>query len=96
MKCVMCKHGDTHPAKVTVILQRDDSTIIIKAVPGDVCENCGEYHLSEAVTKKTLAMAEEAVMSGAELAVLGYSNRHRPRHVSVAEGSIPARPAHGH
>jgi YgiT-type zinc finger domain-containing protein len=84
MKCVMCKHGDTHPGKVTVTLQRGDSTIIIKSVPGDVCENCGEYYLSEAVTKRALALAEEAVKKGAEVEILRYPARERGGPLPVA------------
>ena len=84
MKCVMCKHGDTHPGKVTVTLQRGGSTIVIKSVPGDVCENCGEYYLSEAVTKRTLGMAEEAVRKGAEVGILRYRARERGGPIPVA------------
>jgi len=75
MTCVICKHGDTRPGKVTVSLQRQNSTVIIKGVPGDVCENCGEYYLTEAVTKRLLSIAEEAVAKGAEVEILRYVAR---------------------
>ena len=32
MQCVICKHGLTHPGKVTVTLQRGESLIIFKQV----------------------------------------------------------------
>ena len=73
MKCVLCKHGDTKPGKVTVTLQRGDSTIIIKGVPGDVCVNCGEYYLSESVTAEVLKLAEDAVRKGAEVEILRFA-----------------------
>lgn len=47
MKCVICKTGETAPGKVTVTLQRDEATVLIKDVPAEVCDNCGEYYLTE-------------------------------------------------
>ena len=70
MKCVLCKQGETKPGKVTVTLQRGETTVIIKDVPADVCENCGEYYLSEDMTEKVLGLGEEAVRKGAEVEIL--------------------------
>jgi len=46
MKCVICRKGETHSGHVTLSLQRGDTSIIIKKVPANVCENCGEYCLN--------------------------------------------------
>jgi YgiT-type zinc finger domain-containing protein len=73
MKCVMCRQAETHPGQVTVTLQRGDSTIIFKLVPAEVCENCGEYYLSEAVTEQLLTRAEQAVANGAEVEILRFA-----------------------
>jgi YgiT-type zinc finger domain-containing protein len=73
MNCVICRQGDTAPGKVTVTLQRGETTIVFKEVPADVCRNCGEFYLSEAVTQKLLNRAEEAVKNGAELEILRYA-----------------------
>ena len=72
MTCVICKNGSTRKGMVTVPLQRDDTTVIIKNVPADVCENCGEYYLDEHITDKLLQTAEEAVKKGAEVEILKY------------------------
>ena len=72
MKCVICKNGETHPGNVTVTLQREGSTIVFKGVPAEVCENCGEYYLSETITEKLLKEAEKAVKSGAEVEILRF------------------------
>jgi YgiT-type zinc finger domain-containing protein len=53
MKCVTCKTGETRPGRVTVTLQRGETTVLIKDTPADVCQNCGEYYLDAAVTRKT-------------------------------------------
>ncbi len=73
MKCVLCKQGETKPGKVTVTLQRDETTVIIKDVPADVCENCGEYYLASTVTTRVLSMAEDAVKKKAEVEILRYA-----------------------
>lgn len=73
MKCVICKHGETQPGKVTVTLHRGDTVVVIKEVPADVCRQCGEYFLDDATTARVLAMAEEAVKRHAEVEILRYA-----------------------
>jgi YgiT-type zinc finger domain-containing protein len=73
MKCVVCKNGETHPGEVTVTLQREGTTVILKNVPADVCENCGEYYLSESIAAQVTARAEAAVESGAEVEILRFA-----------------------
>jgi YgiT-type zinc finger domain-containing protein len=70
---VICKQGETAPGFVTVTLQRDETTLVFKGVPAEVCENCGEYFLSEAVTAELMRRAEEACANGAEVEVLRYA-----------------------
>ncbi len=73
MKCVICRHGQTAPGVATVTLQRGDSTVIVKGVPADICDNCAEYYLTEAVTDKLLEQADAALRAGAELEVRRYA-----------------------
>ena len=73
MTCVICKQGRTSDGTATVTLERGGSIIIIKEVPAEVCENCGEYYLSEATTGKIQAMAEQAVRQGAVVEILRYA-----------------------
>ncbi|MGO9262278.1 MAG: type II toxin-antitoxin system MqsA family antitoxin [Bryobacteraceae bacterium] len=73
MKCALCKHDETHPGHATVTLQRGATTVILKGVPAAICENCGEYYLSDEVTGQVLERAEAAVKSGAELEILRFA-----------------------
>lgn len=73
MMCIICKHGKTQPGTVTVTLERDESIVILKGVPAEVCDNCGEYYLSDAVTEQVLQRAELAVNNGAEVEILRYA-----------------------
>jgi ribosomal protein L32 len=47
--------------------------VIFKEVPAEICENCGEYYLSQEVTEKLLARAEAAVENGAEVEILRFA-----------------------
>ncbi len=75
MQCVICKTGETHPGHVTVTLQRDGITLLIKDVPAEVCDNCGEYYLSDAVTERVMEQAEAAASAGknVELEILRFA-----------------------
>ncbi len=73
MKCVICKLGETIEGVTTVTLERGQATIIIKDVPAAICENCGEYYLSEEVTEKVQNLAEQAFQHGVEIEVLRYA-----------------------
>ena len=73
MRCVFCKQGDAHPGEATVTLQRGETVVVVKGVPADICENCGEYYLSAAVSEKVMAKAEAAVENGAEVEILRYA-----------------------
>lgn len=74
MKCLICKVGETREGRTVVTLRRGESTIIFKNVPADVCDNCGEYYLSEAITAELLKRAEAAVKDGAELEIKRFDN----------------------
>lgn len=72
MKCVICKHGETGRGTATATLTRDTTTVVIKGVPADVCDNCGEEYLDEATTARLLRTVEEAARAGVEVDVREY------------------------
>ncbi|MFB2968809.1 type II toxin-antitoxin system MqsA family antitoxin [Aerosakkonema sp. BLCC-F183] len=65
MKCLTSKNGQTKPGLVTVTLERDESIVIIKKVPAEVCDNCGEYYLSDDVTAQVWQRTEIGMKKGA-------------------------------
>jgi len=73
MRCILCKQGNTKSGMVTVTLQRGDTIVIIKGVPAQVCENCGEYYLNDEITERVLSMAEEAVKKNVEVEILRFA-----------------------
>ena len=73
MRCLFCKQGEAHPGHATVVLQRGETVVIFKEAPAEVCENCGEYYLSESVSGELLERAEKAIENGAEVEILRFA-----------------------
>ncbi len=73
MKCSICKHGNTSAGHANVMLERGASFIVVKNVPADVCDTCGEYYLSDNVAAEVLRIAEEVVARGAEVEVIQFA-----------------------
>jgi YgiT-type zinc finger domain-containing protein len=73
MNCVICKTGQISAGTATITLQRGETTVVIKNVPADVCDNCGEYYLSEEMTERVLELGESAVKKGVEVEVLRWA-----------------------
>jgi len=72
MKCVICKHGESRRGTATVTLRRDATTLVVKGVPADVCDNCGEEYVDEVTTAQLLRRLEEAARAGVEVDVREY------------------------
>ncbi len=72
MKCVICKRGTTQPGTMTATFERSGATIVVKAVPADVCDSCGEGYLSKEVTENLLAQTEQAAKAGVQVDVRNY------------------------
>lgn len=72
MKCVICKGGETRPGRTVITLERDAATLVFKAVPAEVCTNCGEAYVAEEVSRQILAAADLAVHSGVQVDVREY------------------------
>jgi YgiT-type zinc finger domain-containing protein len=72
MKCVVCKHGETHEGRTAVTLERGGGTLVIRKVPAEVCGNCGEAYISAEVTRSLLKSAREALRADIEVDVREY------------------------
>ena len=73
MKCLICKQGDTHPGSVTVTLERGTATLVFKEVPAQVCDNCGEAYIEDAVTTQLLQTAETALQTGIQVEIRAFT-----------------------
>ena len=73
MKCAICKGEGLKEGRTTVTLTRGKTTIVIRDTPAEICPDCGEYYLSETVTREVLARAEEAAARNTEVEILSYA-----------------------
>ena len=73
MRCVLCKQGNTSRGETTVTLTRGDTTVVIKGVPAEVCDNCDEPYLDEEASAWALERAEQAVRNGVEVEIIRYA-----------------------
>ncbi len=73
MNCFVCKTGSYKKGLTTVVLTREETVVIIKDVPAQICDQCGEYILSEEVTKKVMDMAGQARKNGSEVEIRRYA-----------------------
>ena len=73
MRCVICKHGDTTPGHATVTVERHACLVVIKDVPAEVCQDCGEYYLDKVATDRVLGIAEEAAGRKVETEIVRYA-----------------------
>lgn len=72
MRCVVCKFGVTEPGTTTVTLERDQTVLVVRSVPAEVCNNCGEAYVDELTTKRLLDSAEAALHAGVQVDVREY------------------------
>ena len=72
MKFVMCQYGDTEPGTTTVTLTRDETTIVIRDVPAQICATCGEEYVDSETGKRLSQIAETAVNVGVQVDVRRY------------------------
>lgn len=73
MKCAICKNGSTKNEHVTVTLDRDQTILVFKDVPAQVCDNCGEEYISAEINRRLLDLASEAARRGVKLELLQYA-----------------------
>jgi YgiT-type zinc finger domain-containing protein len=70
--CPICRQRELRPGTATEAMTHDGMTLVIKHVPADVCETCGEAYFSDDVTQRLLDLAREAAAAGVEVDVRRY------------------------
>ena len=73
MKCAICRNGYTREGHATVVLERDETTLVFKEVPACICDNCGEEYLSSETNRSLLERAKEALNRNVFLEMLRYA-----------------------
>jgi YgiT-type zinc finger domain-containing protein len=73
MKCVVCKHGETKQGSTRVSLERGNTVLVVREVPAQVCENCGEAYVDADAFDRLQRMLDEASGAGVQVEVRQYA-----------------------
>jgi len=73
MKCAICRNGITEEGYTTVVLEREQTTLVFKRVPAEICNNCGEEYISSEVNKALLRHARKELNRGVTLEMLNFA-----------------------
>lgn len=74
MKCVICKHGELKPGISSVMFERENATIVIKEVPVDICDNCGEKYIPDKIAEQIMSLVESVKSQGIILDVRNFNS----------------------
>ena len=73
MECVICKNGSTAKGFETVSFEKEGHLIVIRKVPGEVCNNCGHFFVDEVVALEIEKKSKKAMEDGAEVEIFQYA-----------------------
>lgn len=73
MKCGICGHRGTVPGKTTIPLERGEFLLVMRDVPAEICENCGEAFVDEKTTSRLLAEANALADSGVKVDIRSFA-----------------------
>lgn len=71
--CMFCKCDTVTPSLTTHVVNYNGAIIVIKNVPCEECEQCGEKFYTDDVAEKLEEMVNAAKQMMQEIAVLDYS-----------------------
>lgn len=72
MNCPLCRNGQLWEGRADTSILREDLVLVIREVPADICDNCGEQFFDADVTDRLLNLADEAMEAGVSVDVRRY------------------------
>lgn len=72
MTCVICKQGKTAPGTTRMTVERGATVLVVRGVPAQVCDNCGEAYLSADAVDRLQEMLAAAAQGGVQVEVREY------------------------
>ncbi|WP_419543256.1 type II toxin-antitoxin system MqsA family antitoxin [Negativibacillus massiliensis] len=73
--CFYCKCKTTKPSRATHVVTFDDCIIVVKNVPCEECEQCGEKYFSDEVMEQLEIIVAKARQLASEVFVVDYNKR---------------------
>jgi YgiT-type zinc finger domain-containing protein len=64
MKCALCRTGETKPGTTTETYEIGGAVIVVRGVPAEVCQQCGEAYTDEDTTRQLEKIVAKARRAG--------------------------------
>jgi YgiT-type zinc finger domain-containing protein len=80
MKCLVCKNTKMKRGTTMLPIERGSALLLITDIPAQICSNCGEPYIDEAVAQEVEDLANQE-LSGS----VSYRNAHGKRTVMITE-----------
>jgi YgiT-type zinc finger domain-containing protein len=64
MKCLVCKNGETRPGSTTETYELGAAVVVVRGIPAQVCDQCGEAYTDAETTRRLEAIVERARKAG--------------------------------
>ena len=74
MTCFMCK-GKNEDKLTTFMVEVEESVIIVRNVPSQVCKQCGEISYSDEVARRIETIVNVLKNTISEISVVSYSDK---------------------
>ena len=72
MRRIACKKGVTEPGTTTMSVDKEDTVVVIRDVPAEICSTCGEEYLDAQTTKEVEKLVASAQKAGLNVAVQNF------------------------
>ena len=73
--CVICHVGERKPGVTSITLTRDESAVIVRLVPAEICDSCGHSYFEASVVDALEKIHEDAIAAGARYAVRDFAGK---------------------
>jgi YgiT-type zinc finger domain-containing protein len=73
MNCPICKNGSMTKGRTSVTFERKNATVVVKSVPANVCENCGEAFIEEVIARSVHRIVDTELKKGVEIEIIHYA-----------------------
>ena len=71
--CTACNRGTLEYGTTTASVDAEGTTVVIRNVPAEICDSCGEGYFAPLTTDRLLELAEAAAeWSGAPVQICDY------------------------
>ncbi len=73
MRCAICRTGQTRPGTADEAITHHGTTLVVKGVPAEICDQCGETYFDSDITAQLLDLARSAAEAGVVVDVRHYA-----------------------